>query len=108
MQIQIDEREGLPARGNYLFKLKYICHLVKLSRKIKEPKHTQEKTNRPVIFLRDLFWRKICFKYTIGSLLSSESYGEPDMQAKYMQIANQDSSKNKEIEDIYSQQDTDL
>ena len=47
------------------------------------------------------------FKCTIGSLLSGESYREPDVQAKYMQIANHTSSI-KEIEDIYSQQDTDL
>lgn len=32
------------------------------------------------------------FKCTIGSLLSGESYREPDVQAKYMQIANHTSS----------------
>lgn len=40
-------------------------------------------------------------------LTLSESYREPDVQAKYMQITNHTSSI-KEIQDIYSQQDTDL
>lgn len=40
-------------------------------------------------------------------LTLSESYREPDVQAKYMQIANHTSSI-EEIQDIYSQQDTDL
>lgn len=40
-------------------------------------------------------------------LTLNESYREPDVQAKYMQIANHTSSI-EEIQDIYSQQDTDL